>query len=141
MYNRRRRRRSGSIYSFIVTWLVLSMFFPMYELTSILTTLGLGLGVAFLFGRAAGRQAAKEEQAKAQQAQSQAGGRKTVDTTVRKVGEAQKAPKKSYGPEVDPIVPWRPPRGSLTSPSYLVRNRTLGPPLENHPETPPSSRR
>ncbi|MBP5744063.1 MAG: 5-bromo-4-chloroindolyl phosphate hydrolysis family protein [Oscillospiraceae bacterium] len=104
MYNRRRRRRSGSIYSFIVTWLVLSMFFPMYELTSILTTLGLGLGVAFLFGRATGRQAAKEEQAKTQQAQSQASDRKTVDTTVRKVGEAQKAPKKSYGPEVDPIV-------------------------------------
>ncbi|MBP5239963.1 MAG: 5-bromo-4-chloroindolyl phosphate hydrolysis family protein [Oscillospiraceae bacterium] len=104
MYNRRRRRRSGSIYSFIVTWLVLSMFFPMYELTSILTTLGLGLGVAFLFGRATGRQAAKEEQAKTQQAQSQASGRKTVDTTVSKVGEAQKAPKKSYGPEVDPIV-------------------------------------
>ena len=24
---------------------------------------------------------------------------------------------------------------------YLVRKRTLGPPLENHPETPPSSRR
>ena len=37
--------------------------------------------------------------------------------------------------------PWRPTRGSLTSPSHLVRNRTLGPPLENHPETPPSSRR
>ena len=30
--------------------------------------------------------------------------------------------------------------GSLTSPSYLVRNRTLGPPLENNPEIPPSSR-
>ena len=103
MYNRRRRRRSGSIYSFIVTWLVLSMFFPMYELTSILTTLGLGLGVAFLFGRAAGRQAAQEEQAKTQ-AQSQAAGRKTVDTIVRKVGEAQKPAKKSYGPQVDPIV-------------------------------------
>src|SRR5574337_883574 len=27
-------------------------------------------------------------------------------------------------------LPWRPTRGSLTSPSYLVRNRTLGPPLE-----------
>ncbi len=25
-------------------------------------------------------------------------------------------------------------------PSYLVRNRTLGPPLENNPEIPPSSR-
>ena len=26
------------------------------------------------------------------------------------------------------------------SPSYLLRNRTLGPPLENNPKTPPSSR-
>src|SRR5574341_510328 len=37
-------------------------------------------------------------------------------------------------------LPWRPTRGSLPSPSYLVRNRTLGPPLENNPEIPPSSR-
>ena len=37
-------------------------------------------------------------------------------------------------------LPWRPTRGSLTSSSYLVRNRTLGPPLENNPEIPPSSR-
>ena len=35
---------------------------------------------------------------------------------------------------------WRPARGSLTSQSYLVRNHTLGPPLENNPEPPPSSR-
>ena len=42
---------------------------------------------------------------------------------------------------VETRIPWCPTRGSLTSPSYLVRNRTLGPPLENHPETPPSSRR
>ena len=40
---------------------------------------------------------------------------------------------------------WRPdflaPNERLTdSPSYLVRKRTLGPPLENSPETPPSSR-
>ena len=28
----------------------------------------------------------------------------------------------------------RPTRASLTSPSYLARNRTLGPPLENNPE-------
>ena len=37
-------------------------------------------------------------------------------------------------------LPWRPTRGSLTSPSYLVINRTLGPPLENNPEITPSSR-
>src|SRR5574340_273264 len=35
-------------------------------------------------------------------------------------------------------LPCRPTRGSLTSPSYLARNRTLGPPLENNPEPPPS---
>ena len=33
-------------------------------------------------------------------------------------------------------LPWRLTRGSLTSPSSLVRNRTLGPPLENHPKIP-----
>src|SRR5574337_310027 len=37
-------------------------------------------------------------------------------------------------------LPWRPTRGSLTSPSYLARNPTPGPPLENNPEIPPSSR-
>jgi hypothetical protein len=106
MFNRRRRRRSGSIYSFIITWLVLSMFFPMYELGSIRTVLGLGLGAAFLFGRLSGRQAEKQAQEQAQ-AQQETARRKTVDTTVRKVGEkaAQKpAAKKSYGPEVDPII-------------------------------------
>ena len=41
---------------------------------------------------------------------------------------------------VETRLPWRPTRGSLTSPSHLVRNRTLGPPLENNPEIPPSSR-
>ena len=35
---------------------------------------------------------------------------------------------------------WGQTRGSLTSSSYPVRNRSLGPPLENNPETPPSSR-
>ena len=29
-------------------------------------------------------------------------------------------------------LPWRPTRGSLTSPSYLVRKRALGPPGEFH---------
>ena len=37
-------------------------------------------------------------------------------------------------------LPRRPTRGSLTSASYLVRNRTLRPPLENNPEIAPSSR-
>src|SRR5574341_529081 len=32
-------------------------------------------------------------------------------------------------------LPWRPTRGSLTSPSYLVRNRTLGPLMDALPVT------
>ena len=35
---------------------------------------------------------------------------------------------------------WRRMRGSLNSPSYLVRNPTLAPQLEKTHETPPSSR-
>ena len=38
------------------------------------------------------------------------------------------------------LTSWRHTRRSLSSPSHLVRNRTLGPPLENNPEIPPSSR-
>ena len=37
-------------------------------------------------------------------------------------------------------LPWRPTRGSLSSPSYLGRIRILRPRLENNPETPPSLR-
>jgi hypothetical protein len=82
------------------------MFFPLYRLSGLLLVLGLALGVAYLVGVAAGkRSTGKKEKAP----------RKTVDTTVRKVGEqtaeapsakpqVKPAEKKSYGPEVDPIV-------------------------------------
>ena len=105
MFRRRRRPGSGSIYSFLLTWLILSFFFPMYRLGSLLLVLGIGLVVAFLVGRASVKLGEKNNES----AQNQTAPRKTVDTTVRKVGEAEKpkekpAEKKSYGPEVDPIV-------------------------------------
>ena len=112
MFGRRRGPRPGSIYSFLATWLFLSLFFPMYRLGSLLLTLGAGLAVAYLFGRAVGRRSGQREAGAKEKAP-----RKTVDTTVRKVGEpaetreasqpqAQPKPveKKSYGPEVDPII-------------------------------------
>ncbi len=109
MFGRGRGPRLGSIYSFLGTWLFLSLFFPMYRLGSLLLTLGAGLAVAYLFGRAAGRRSRDREVREKEKAH-----RKTVDTTVRKVGEQQAAPKeepqkrviekKSYGPEIDPIV-------------------------------------
>ena len=108
MFGRRRGPRPGSIYSFLATWLFLSLFFPMYRLGSLLLTLGAGLAVAYLVGRAAGRRSGQRESGEKEKAP-----RKTVDTTVRKVGEQAKAgqqpqpkpaEKKSYGPEVDPII-------------------------------------
>ena len=106
MNRRRRGPRAGSIYGFIITWLMLSMFNPMYDLSGILLGLAGGLLVAFLIGRASGLRAAKKEK-EAQKEENVKTERKTVDTTVRKVGEkpAEKpVEKKSYGPEVDPIV-------------------------------------
>ena len=102
MNRRGRRPRAGSIYSFIITWLILSMFNPMYELSGILLGLFGGLFVAFLFGRALGLREAKKEKEEARRTE-----RKTVDTTVRKIGEQPEekpVEKKSYGPQVDPIV-------------------------------------
>ncbi len=109
MFRLGRGPRLGSIYSFLGTWLFLSLFFPMYRLGSLLLTLGAGLAVAYLFGRAAGRRSRDQEVREKEKAH-----RKTVDTTVRKVGEQQAAAKeepqkriiekKSYGPEIDPIV-------------------------------------
>ena len=93
MFGRGRGPRLGSIYSFLGTWLFLSLFFPMYRLGSLLLTLGAGLAVAYLFGRAAGRRSRDREVRETREKEK--AHRKTVDTTVRKVGEQH---------EIDPIV-------------------------------------
>ena len=108
MFRRGRRPKSGSIYSFAITWLILSLFFPMYRLGSLILTLGIGLLVAYLVGLAVGKQTGRKEKTEEEKSD-----RKTVNTTVRKVGEQQKqtdtpkeaaVQKKRYGPEIDPIV-------------------------------------
>ncbi len=104
MFRRGRRPGSGSIYSFLITWLILSFIFPMYELYGILLGLGAGILVAFLVGRYSGKKAAARENNRAS-ASSQV--RKTVDTKVRNIGEKdteKPAEKKSYGPQLDPII-------------------------------------
>ena len=109
MFRRGRRPGSGSIYSFLLTWLVLSFFFPMFELGSILLVLAIGFLVAFLVGRASVK---KERNNKKSEESHSKSARKTVDTTVRKVGESGESnkqaekpvQKKSYGPEIDPII-------------------------------------
>ena len=110
MFRRGRRPGAGPVYSFILTWVFLSLFLPMYRMGSLLLTLGAGLAVAYFVGRIAGKRSAESEN---QRKKAQRAPRQTVDTKVRKVGEVtspepkpQEVPveKKSYGPEIDPII-------------------------------------
>lgn len=99
--SRRRRNRSPlrSIYSFLITWIILSAFFPMYELGGLLAALGIGLGIAYLVGRMAGRaqrQASPQPEQQAAQPKQE-----PVRSTSQRVKPVEK---KSYGPEIDPIV-------------------------------------
>ena len=83
---KKKKERSGvaAIYAFAFTWILLSLFLPLYELWGIAATLAASSLVSFLFAKRASKKkkAAAEEEAKAQQA----------------------AAKHSYGPEIDPII-------------------------------------
>ena len=69
------------------------MAFPLYEVWGLLLTLGLCVGGAFIAGRISAKRAMKKEQAEAEAA------------AVKAAAEAKKqAAKKSYGPEIDPII-------------------------------------
>ena len=91
------RRRGGGfltpLYVFAIIWLFSAMTFPLYELWGILVTLGLcGIG-AFIAGKSSARRAQKREKEAAAAA------------AVKAAEEAKKNPKKkSYGPEIDPIL-------------------------------------
>ena len=91
------RRRGGGflppLYVFAIIWLFSSIAFPLYELWGILLTLGLCSLGAFIAGKASASRAQKKE-------------REAVEAAAAKAAEeAKKHPKKkSYGPEVDPIL-------------------------------------
>ena len=101
---RRRNRRGGvsSIYSFAITWIILSAFFPLYRIWGLLATLGICSGVAYLIGRNAATKAAKAEAAQAEAKQTAT--QKPLRQTSQQAAKPAAAPKKSYGPEIDPIV-------------------------------------
>ena len=88
------RRRSGvsSIYSFAITWLILSSIFPMYRVWALLFSLGFCSFVSYLVGKAVGKKNA--------QAQTEAEATQQARPEVKPAA----AQKKSYGPEIDPII-------------------------------------
>ena len=111
-YRRRRRSPVRTIYSFLVTWLILSAFFPLYRIWGLLLVGGIAGAVAFAFGRASGkRDSVLQTEMRRKSAQQPEQTRRTSEAV-----KAQEPPrstsqrvqpqpeKKSYGPEIDPIV-------------------------------------
>lgn len=90
---RRRKFYVGPIYGFSVSWLLLALLLPLYRIWALLLTLLL----SSLFAYALGKSSAKSEQKKQEE----------VAAAVREKEAkpaASTAPKKSYGPKIDPIV-------------------------------------
>lgn len=112
MYNRYRRRKTflGRIYSFAVSWAVLSFFFPLYRLDGLLGVAAISAAIAFFVGRAAGRAeksdsnpVADTKRTSERTGAAPSSGKKKEEYSEEKPPE-KKVRKKSYGPEIDPIV-------------------------------------
>ena len=115
MANRRRKRKGSAspFYIFALIWLLFSGVLPVYMLGYFLLVLGFSLGAAFLAGKVSATRAEKKEQEEAARqaaaVRRAAAVRKTDAQTssVRKSDAPAQQPapaKKSYGPEIDPIV-------------------------------------
>lgn len=91
---RRRKFYVGPIYGFSVSWLLLALLLPLYRIWALLLTLLL----SSLFAYALGKSSAKSEQKKQEEAAA------AVREKEAKPAAASTAPKKSYGPKIDPIV-------------------------------------
>ena len=113
MYNRRRRRKSflSRIYSFAVSWAILSFIFPLFAPLGFLAVLGFSAAIAFLVGKAVGKKENGENEttenvAGTKRASERVGNRNNSAGEKSSVQAPYKpaAQKKSYGPEIDPIV-------------------------------------
>lgn len=87
---KKKKKSVSPIYTFAITWLILSLIIPLYKIWGLLFTAGLCCFTAFIAGRISAKRSSKEE-AREQQ--------------VKQAEEKQAPPeKKSYGPEIDPII-------------------------------------
>lgn len=113
MYNRRRRRKTflSRIYSFAISWAILSFIFPLFAPLGFLAVLGFSALAAFLVGKAVGRKENGEKAEYSNVAGTKRASERVGNSQNRSDGQPaaqtqyKPAPqKKSYGPEIDPIV-------------------------------------
>lgn len=85
---RKRRFGAGPFYGFSISWLLLAFALPLYRLWAIILTAMLSGFVFYLVGKNSEKKQSKLEN----------------DEQTEKAKEKVISPKKSYGPEIDPIV-------------------------------------
>ena len=85
----------GFIYSFALTWLVLSLIFPLHELWGLALVALVSTIIALIFGKA-GSSRRKKKAEKRRQAEEKA----AANVSAARSGQ----PIVSYGPEIDPIL-------------------------------------
>lgn len=83
---KKKKKSVSPIYTFAITWLILSLIIPLYKIWGLLITAGLCCFTAFIAGRISAKHSAKEE---------------AEEQQVKKPAAPEK---KSYGPEIDPII-------------------------------------
>jgi len=96
--NNRRRRGTSPIYTFAITWALMSVIFPIYRIWGLVLIIGLSCLASFLAGRAAAKKDNEKQQAETKKATAREASVK--DEPVKKAAPV----KKSYGPEIDPII-------------------------------------
>ena len=97
MAGRRNNRNVAPIYSFAITWMMLALCLPMYRgILPLLITAAVSGLVAYFVGSSSARRAMKKQQQELQ---------KQAEEQKKAAEKAKTAPvKKSYGPEIDPII-------------------------------------
>ena len=95
MKNNRRRRGTGSIYTFAVTWALLSVIFPVFRVWGLALILALSSFAAYIAGLISGKKNSADDSSE-----------ESVKAAAENEETQKKAApvKKSYGPEVDPII-------------------------------------
>ena len=95
--NRRNNRNVAPIYSFAITWMMLALCLPMYRgILPLLITAAISGLVAYFVGSSSARRAMKKQQEEL---------KKQAEEQKKAAEKAKAAPvKKSYGPEIDPII-------------------------------------
>lgn len=88
---RKKKFHASPIYGFALTWAALAFLFPLYKLGGLVLSVILSSLVAYFLGRAAAKKDIAEEN-------------KVQDSDNIKKTEKAQPEKKSYGPEIDPII-------------------------------------